>query len=76
MGWISNRHMREGGSIDGRTGKHKGPLRKVISRTYLGQGMFDYDSGILECGHTNSRITIGAERARCKECGKDDERYK
>jgi hypothetical protein len=72
MGWIHDRHMRSGGSIGGRKGPHKGPLRKVVERTYFGTGMFDYDSGVLECGHTNTRITIGAERARCRECGKSE----
>lgn len=69
MGWISDRHMRSGGSIGGRNGSHKGPLRKVIERTYFGQGLFDHDSGILECGHKNTRITVGALRARCSKCG-------
>jgi hypothetical protein len=75
MGWISDRHMRSGGSIGGRSGKHKGPLRKVVERTYYAQNMFDYDQGVLECGHKSSRITSGAVKARCAECGKGDPRY-
>jgi hypothetical protein len=72
MGWISDRHMERGGSIGGRSGKHKGPLRKVVSRSRFGEGMFDTDTGILECGHENTRITIGATRARCRQCGQAD----
>lgn len=75
MGWISDRHMKSGGTIGGRSGKHKGPLRMVVERSYYGQNMFDYDQGKLECGHTSCRITRGAKRARCAECGKGDERY-
>jgi hypothetical protein len=75
MGCISDRHMKSGGSIGGRKGKHKGPLRKVVSRTYYAQSMFDTDHGILECGHTSATITSGALKARCKECGKDDPKY-
>ena len=75
MGWISDRHMKSGGTIGGRSGKHKGPLRKVATVTYHGTHMFDYDTAILECGHTNHRVTMAAKRARCAECGKGDERY-
>jgi len=78
MGWISDRHMQTGSTIGGMKGKkHKGPLRKVVERTYYGNSMFDYDSGVLECGHTNSRITMGAIRARCRQCAEmSSEDYK
>jgi len=75
MGWISDRHMRSGGSIGGRKGKHKGPLRKIITRSYYAVSMFDTDHGILECGHESHTITAGAKKARCKECGKGDPKY-
>lgn len=74
MGWISDRHMQSGGSIGGRTGKHKGPLRKVKEVIRFGVGMFDTDSVIFVCGHKGQR-TIGARRGRCGECGKGDSRY-
>jgi hypothetical protein len=68
--------MQTGNSLHNRKGeKAKGPLRKVVERTYYAEGMFDYDHGVLECGHTNGRITAGALRARCRECGKNDPRY-
>jgi len=75
MGWISDRHMRSGGTIGGRHGKHKGPLRLVVSRSYYAESMFDYDHGELECGHKSYQITHMAKRARCVQCGKGDERY-
>ena len=69
MGWISNRHMRSGGSIGGRVGKHKGPLRKIVRVLRFGSGLFDTDQVEMECNH-NGPARIGAKRARCAECGK------
>ena len=74
MGWISDRHMRSGGSIGGREGKHKGPLCEVKEVLRFGEGMFDSDSVIFVCGHKGQR-SIGAKRGRCAECGKGDPRY-
>lgn len=73
MGWISERHMRRGGSIGGRTGKHKGPLRKVIRVLRHSTNMFESDFVELECGHTGRGY--GGVRARCRKCGKDDPRF-
>lgn len=75
MGWISQRHMTQGGSIGGRKGKHKGPLRKIVRTFIVAQNMFDFDSVELECGH-EGRSYGGGLRARCATCGKGDPRYK
>lgn len=69
MGWISDRHMKSGGSIGGRSGKHKGPLRTVKEVIRFAEGLFDYDSVIFDCGHQGRRSN-GALRGRCGECGK------
>lgn len=73
MGWISERHMRCGGSIGGRSGKHKGPLRKIVGYYSRATSLFDCDSVQLECGHDGH--SYGGLRARCRECGKGDARY-
>ena len=70
MGWISDRHMKNGGSIGGRTGPHKGPLRKVVGVYRWAEGIFDRDSVKFECGHDGYR-TMGAERGRCGKCGEE-----
>lgn len=69
MGWISDRHMRQGGSIGTgpKGGKHKGPLRKIAKILRRGYGMFDTDWVLLECGHEGP--SYGGRRARCKTCG-------
>lgn len=73
MGWISKRHMECGGSIGGRKGPHKGPLRKIVSVQRRAASMFDYDSVTFECGHEGR--SYGGLRGRCRECGKGDPRY-
>lgn len=73
MGWISERHMRSGGSIGGRSGKHKGPLRKIVGYYSHSTNMFEADLVKLECGHDGR--SYGGQRARCRECGKGDIRY-
>lgn len=68
MCWISNRHMRQGGSIGGkRKGrtypKEGAPLRRVV-RTLVAYGnIFQPDRVLLECGHEAD--SWGGVRARC-----------
>jgi len=73
MGWISDRHMQNGGSIGGMKGmKHRGPLRKIVRVLLHSSSIFESESVELECGHTCYRATLGATRARCSECAKTD----
>ena len=71
MGWISKKHMQTGGSIRGRSGKHKGPLRNVTEVYRWAEGIFDTDSVMFECGHRGQR-SCGAIRGRCAKCGEID----
>ena len=71
MGWISDRHMRQGGSIGG---KRKGriypkdgaPLRKVVQVLVYYGNLFQPNSVLLECGHEGA--SWGGIRARCPAC--------
>lgn len=74
MGWITERCHQTGTSIGGRTGKHKGPLRKVIRVIRHSTNLFEADFAEFECGHEGR--SYGGLRARCRECGKGDPRYK
>jgi hypothetical protein len=69
VGWISKRHMQQGGSIGpGGLKPHKkgSPLRRVV-RTVLRSGsMFAPDHVLLECGHEAE--SWGGVRARCVKC--------
>jgi hypothetical protein len=72
MGWISDRHMRRGGSINGNTrnnGSANGPLRKIVQIISHGKTIFERDRVRFECGHEGT-ATIGAGRGRCRECKK------
>lgn len=73
MGWITERCHRTGTSIGGRTGKHKGPLRKVTRVLKHSTNLFEADFVEMECGHQGRGY--GGARARYRECGKGDERY-
>jgi len=68
MGWISDRHMRDGGSMG--TGPEKGigryPLRKIVRVLGHARTMFDTDYVELECGHKVQ--AYGMTRARCRQC--------
>lgn len=75
MGWISDRHMRRGGSLNPNcrnNGSDKGPLRRVVNM--VPDPRFDgLVLELLECGHTNApRGDIfghrPAERRRCAKC--------
>lgn len=69
MGWISDRHMKRGGSIGpgGLSETKKGaPLRKVVSNLTMHLNMFRADKVLLECGH--EAWSWGGQRARCVKC--------
>lgn len=69
MGWIADRHMKQGGSIGpGGLGKEKkgAPLRKVVSNLTMYMNMFQADTVLLECGHEAK--SWGGVRARCVQC--------
>jgi hypothetical protein len=71
MGWISNRHMRQGGSIGGRRKGRKypkdgAPLRKVVATIVHYGNIFQPDRVMLECGHEAD--SWGGARARCPAC--------
>ena len=51
MGWIHDRHTRTGGSIGGRSGPHKGPLRLIVRVIRHARSLFDTDWVLMECGH-------------------------
>jgi hypothetical protein len=69
MGWISDRHMKRGGSIGpGGLGADKrgAPLRKVVANLTGYLNMFQADTVLLECGHEGK--SWGGSRARCVKC--------
>jgi hypothetical protein len=67
MGWIHDRHMRSGGSLNRRPERQrKGPLRKIVHTIHHATGLFDTARVELECGHeVNSN---GMYKARCDKC--------
>jgi hypothetical protein len=75
MGWISDRHMRQGGSLNPNpknNGSDKGPLRKVV-RMVDDPQFRGVRLELLECGHTAfPRSDVfghaPAERRRCRKC--------
>ncbi len=74
MGWISDRHMKTGTSLNSNpknNGSGKGPLRKVVEVLGGGNGMFEKLHVKLECGHEVS--CTGGVRARCPQCKRDAE---
>lgn len=71
MGWISDRHMRQGGSIGGkRKGrfypKEGAPLRKVVQVLVYYGNLFKPNRVLLECGYEGD--SWGDVRARCPTC--------
>lgn len=71
MGWISDRHMRQGGSIGGkRRGrvypKDGAPLRKIVQTIAYYGNLFQPNRVLLECGHEAD--AWGRNRARCPAC--------
>jgi len=73
MGWISDRHMRSGGSIGpGGLKAHKkgAPLRKVVGTVAASSSIFVPARVMLECGHEAE--SWGGVRARCVACKKEN----
>lgn len=74
MGWITNRHMKQGGSLNPNpqnNGSGNGPLRKVVEVIYIGVGgIFGRDKVLLECGHEGYSSGSGL-RARCRQCKRE-----
>jgi len=71
MGWISDRHMKQGGSIGGRRkgrvyAKDGAPLRRVVGVVHRFGNLFQPDIVQLECGHEGR--SWGGVRARCPAC--------
>ena len=71
MGWISDRHMRQGGSIGGKRkgrvyAKEGAPLRKIVRVVLHSAHLFTPDRVELECGHEAD--SWGGVRARCPAC--------
>ncbi len=72
MGWISDRYMREGGSLNKRLGQQKrGPLREVVERLYVSLNMFVPDRVRLSCGHLAN--SWGGARVRCDLCWDEEQ---
>lgn len=70
MGWISDRHMRQVGSLNSRPSRQrKGPLKplnRIVSVLRPSTGIFDPAWVELECGHKVG--SHGIFRARCDKC--------
>jgi hypothetical protein len=74
VGWISDRHMKNGGSLYSGGPKRKGPLRKIVKTLRVGTTIFESDRVELECGHEGR--SWGGEKAICTQCRKDAEEKK
>jgi hypothetical protein len=74
MGWITNRHMQQGGGLNRNpknNGSDKGPLRKRVEFVReRGHGFNAQELWKLECGH-EAWGTYGAARTRCGKCKAD-----
>jgi hypothetical protein len=71
MGWIHDRHMKQGGSIGGRSSrktypKDGAPLRRIVGFIRHQESIFSPALALLECGHQSP--AWGAIRARCAKC--------
>ncbi len=70
MGWIHDRHMRQGGSIGGNAAKtrktNRHPLRKIVHVITRSDNIFSPDWVRFECGHEG--CAWGSVRGRCKKC--------
>jgi len=69
MGWISDRHMKRGGSIGpgGLSAAKRGaPLQRIVSVVRSSESVFSPDTVLLECGH--EARSWGGIRARCTQC--------
>lgn len=69
MGWIADRHMRQGGSIGpGGLKAHKkgAPLRRVVRTIVPSESIFQPEQVVLACGHEAE--SWGGVSARCVAC--------
>jgi hypothetical protein len=70
MGWISDRHMKQGGSIGGNPKKCREtcryPLRKIARVVRFQTSIFEPNGVEFECGHEGD--CYGTQRGRCKKC--------
>lgn len=68
--WISERHMRQGGSLNPNPSRQrKGPLRKIVQTLSVSTEIFGRGSRVvLECGH--ECFSHGIYKARCSKCAK------
>lgn len=70
MGWISDRHMKQGGSIGGNATKCKEtcryPLRKIVGVIRHQESIFEPNTVKFDCGHEG--WSYGAYKGRCKKC--------
>jgi hypothetical protein len=74
MGWIHDRHMRQGGSIGGKSSKKVypkdgAPMRKILYIIRPQESVFSPARAMLECGHEAN--AWGTYRARCPKCKED-----
>jgi|GEM_PF-6201439 len=70
MGWISDRHMKSGGSIGGNPAKcrrtNRYPLRKIAGVIRHSGNIFEPNRVEFDCGHEG--FAWGIYRGRCKKC--------
>ena len=70
MGWIHDRHMKQGGSIGGNPKKcretSRYPLRKIVAVTRHQRTIFEPNAVTFDCGHEG--YSYGTYRGRCKKC--------
>lgn len=77
MGWISDRRMKQGGSIGGRRKgtkypKDGAPLRKIVCVISPQATIFGTAHVRLECGHEAQ--SWGGIRARCPACKRAEDK--
>jgi hypothetical protein len=70
MGWISDRHMKQGGSIGGNPAKCREtctyPLRKIVRVVRAQLTIFEPNVVEFDCGHEG--WCYGTYQGRCKRC--------
>lgn len=70
MGWISDRHMKRGGSIGGNPAKtretNRFPLRNIVRIVLWSETIFGPNHVEFDCGHIGT--AWGASRGRCTDC--------
>lgn len=70
MGWISDRHMKRGGSIGGNPMKTRAtnqhPLRDIVWVLIWSNNLFAPNHVEFSCGHRGT--AWGMKKGRCREC--------